>query len=110
MLDLWRLRFRHQEFRRVGRERFEEPADLGPDDGQGCRAVLLALPQIEHQAATCLQVDNHGADVAGLTPVDLVELSQRGEASSLMGSNELSRTMAYILVLLIFGVFLGVAG
>jgi len=27
-----------------------------------------------------------------------------------MGSNELSRTMAYILVLLIFGVFLGVAG
>ena len=86
----------------MGHERFEEPADLGPDDGQRCRAVLLALPQIEH--------DNHGADVAGLTPVDLVELSQRGEASSLMGSNELSRTMAYILVLLIFGVFLGVAG
>ena len=55
-------------------------------------------------------LDNHGADVAGLTPVDLVELFQRGEAASLMGSNELSRTMAYILVLLIFSVSLRVAG
>jgi hypothetical protein len=80
----------------VGHERFQEPADLGPDDRQRCRAVLLALPEIEHQAATCLQVDNDGADVAGLIPVELVELFQRGEAASLMGSNELSRTMANI--------------
>ncbi len=50
----------------------------GPTTDSAARAVLLALPQIEHQAATCLQVDNHGADVAGLTPVDLVELFQRG--------------------------------
>jgi hypothetical protein len=94
----------------LGHERFEEPTDLGPDDGQRCYAVLLALPQIEHHVATCLQVDNDGADVAGLTPVDLVELFQRGGSVQLDGSNELSRTMAYILVLLIFDVPLGVAG
>jgi hypothetical protein len=35
----------------VGHERFQEPADLGPEDRQRCRAVLLALPEIEHQAA-----------------------------------------------------------
>ena len=69
----------------MGHERFEAPADLGPDDGQRCRAVLLALLQIEHQTATCLQVDNHGADVAGLTPVDLVELFQRGGSVQLDG-------------------------
>ncbi len=94
----------------MGHERFEEPADLGPDDGQRCRAVLLALPQIEHQAATCLQVDNHGADVAGLIPVDLVELFQRGGSVQLDGVERVESPMAYILVLLIFGVFLGVAG
>ena len=63
------------------------------------------LPELEHQAATCLQVDNDGADIAGLSPVDLVELFQRGEAATLTGSNELSRTMANIVVVLIFGVF-----
>jgi hypothetical protein len=94
----------------VGHERFEEPADLGPDDGQGCSAVLLALPEIEHEAATCVQVHNDGADVAGLTPVDLVELFQRWGSVQFDGSNELSRTMAYIVVLLIFGVLVRVAG
>ena len=94
----------------MGHERFEKPADLGPDDRQRRRAVLLALPEIEREAATCLQVDNDGADVAGLSPVDLVELFQRGEAANLTGSNELSRTMANIVALLIFGVFLQVAG
>ena len=69
----------------MGHERFEEPANLGPDDGQRCRAVLLALPKIEYQAATCLQVDNDGADVAGLTPVGLVELFQRGGSLQLGG-------------------------
>jgi hypothetical protein len=49
----------------------------GPRTDNAC-AVLLALPEIEHQAATCLQVDNDGADVAGLIPVELVELFQRG--------------------------------
>jgi hypothetical protein len=90
----------------VGHQRFQEPADLGPEDRQRCRAVLLALPEIEHQAATCLQVDNDGADVAGLIPVELVELFQRGGSGQLDGvENELSRTMAYIVVLLIFSVF-----
>ena len=51
-----------------------------------------------------MQVDNDGADIAGLSPVDLVELFQRGEAATLTGSNELSRTMANIVVVLIFGV------
>ena len=69
--------------------------------------MFLVLPEIEHQAATCLQVDNDGADVARLTPVDLVELFQRGGGVQLDGSNELSRTMAYIVVLI---VFLRVAG
>jgi hypothetical protein len=57
-----------------------------------------------------LQVDNDGADVAGLIPVELVELFQRGGSGQLDGvENELSRTMAYIVVLLIFSVFLRVA-
>jgi hypothetical protein len=68
--------------------------------------VLLAFPEIEHQAATCLQVDNDGADVAGLSPVDLIELFQRGGTRQLDGVKRVSRTTAYILVLPIFGMFL----
>ena len=93
----------------MGHERFQEPADLGPEDRQRCRAVLLALPEIEHQAATCLQVANDGADIAELSPMDLVEPFQRGEPASLMGSNEFNLTTAYIVVLPIFSVFLRVA-
>jgi hypothetical protein len=52
------------------------------------------------------RADNDDADVAGLSPVDLIELFQRGEPANLMGSNELSRTTAYILILPIFGMFL----
>jgi hypothetical protein len=39
--------------------------------------VILTLPEIDHQTATRLQVDNDGADVTGLIPVDPVELFQR---------------------------------
>jgi hypothetical protein len=52
-----------------------------------------------------MQIDDDGADKAGLSPVDAVELFQRGEAASLIGSNEFSRTTANIMLLLIFGVF-----
>ena len=94
----------------MGHERFEEPADLGPDDRQRCRAVLLALPEIEHQAATCLQVDNDGADVAGLNPVDLVKLFQRGRSGLLDLVERVESHNGKHRVLLIFAVFLQIAG
>ena len=36
-------------------------------------AAALSLPEVEHKAAACLQVDDEGPDVAGLSPVELVE-------------------------------------
>jgi hypothetical protein len=75
----------------VGHERFEEPAALEPNDSQRRRAALRALPEIEHQAATCLQVDNDATDGAGLSPVDLVELFQRGRSGQPDGVERVGR-------------------
>lgn len=91
------------EFRGVGKELIDEPPDFGLQDRQRRSAVLLALPEVEHQAVGCLQVDDDGPDVTGLNPVELVERSSLSPAAaSLLGSNEFRLTTAYIRLLLFF--------